>query len=209
MKPPLSAVLWDVGGIVYVTPFELAGELEAAHGLPPGTLPRGPFADGGDGDYAAVDAGVLPEPAYWRRSRRALLEAGVDVDVHRDIRWQGHERVEVLPVLRAVAASGYRQGVLTNDASGFLGVGWRSTWPWRHLFDAVVDSVEIGVRKPHPDAYRAAADALRQPPEACLFVDDLTVNVDAARAVGMAALRFDVTDPAGSAAAVLAHTGLA
>ena len=66
----------------------------------------------------------------------------------------------------------------------------------------------IGVRKPHPDAYRAAADALRVAVEECLFVDDLTVNVDAARAAGMAALRFDVMDPAGSVAAILRSIGL-
>jgi len=44
--------------------------------------------------------------------------------------------------------------------------------------------------------------------EECLFVDDLTVNVDAARAAGMAALRFDVMDPAGSVAAILKRIGL-
>ena len=204
----LRAVVWDMGGILYVTPFEVAGELEAAYGLAPGTLPRGPFADGDDRGYAEVDAGALPEPEYWRRSRQALLTAGIDVDVHRDIRWEGRERAEVLRVLRTIAASRYRQGMLTNDASAFLGPDWRLRWSWSHLFDAMVDSVDIGVRKPHPDAYRAAADALRVAVEECLFVDDLTVNVAAARAAGMAALRFDVMDPAGSAAAILGHPGL-
>lgn len=204
----LRAVVWDMGGILYVTPFEVAGELEAANGLAPGTLPRGPFARGEDPGYAAVDAGALPEPEYWRRSRRNLLGAGVDVDVHRDIRWEGRERAEVFRVLHAIAGSRYRQGLLTNDASAFLGPGWRSRWPWSQLFDAMVDSVDIGVRKPHPDAYRAAADALRVVVGECLFVDDLTVNVDAARAAGMAALRFDVTDPAGSAAAILSRIRL-
>jgi FMN phosphatase YigB (HAD superfamily) len=204
----LRAVVWDVGGILYVTPFEVAAELEAANGLAPGTLPRGPFAGAVDRDYAAVDAGALPEPEYWRRSRRALLAAGVDVDVHRDIRWDGRERAEVVGVLRAIAASRLRQGLLTNDATAFLGPGWRSSWPWAGLFDAMADSVDLGVRKPHPDAYRAAAAALHAGVEECLFVDDLTVNVDAARAAGMAALRFDVLDPAGSAAAILRRIGL-
>ena len=205
---PVGAVVWDMGGILYVTPFEVAAELEAANGLAPGTLPRGPFADGDDRDYAEVDAGALPEPEYWRRSRQNLLTAGIDVDVQRDIRWEGRERTEVFRALHAIAGSRYRQGLLTNDASAFLGPDWRSRWPWSHLFDAMVDSVDIGVRKPHPDAYRAAADALRVAVEECLFVDDLTVNVDAARAAGMAALRFDVMDPAGSVAAILRSIGL-
>jgi len=204
----LRAVVWDMGGILYVTPFEVAAELEAANDLAPGTLPRGPFADGDDRGYAEVDTGALPEPEYWRRSRQALLTAGIDVDVHRDIRWEGRERTEVFGVLRVIAESRYRQGLLTNDASAFLGADWRSSWSWSHLFDAMVDSVDIGVRKPHPDAYRAAAAALRVAVEECLFVDDLTVNVEAARAAGMAVLRFDVMDPAGSVAAILRRIGL-
>jgi putative hydrolase of the HAD superfamily len=204
----LRAVVWDMGGILYVTPFEAAAELEAANGLAPGILPRGPFADGDDRGYAEVDAGALPEPEYWRRWRQNLLTAGIDVDVHRDILWEGRERAEVFRVLHVIAESRYRQGLLTNDASAFLGPDWQSRWSWSHLFDATVDSVDIGVRKPHPDAYRAAADALRVAVEECLFVDDLTVNVDAARAAGMAALRFDVMDPAGSAVAILRRIGL-
>ena len=101
MTEPVSAVIWDVGGIVYRTPFEVFDRLEVERGLPPGTLPRGPFGPG-DPDYDAVDDGRIPEPEYWNAMRRRLLDRGVDVDVHRDISWPGLERPEVLEVMQAL-----------------------------------------------------------------------------------------------------------
>ena len=53
-------------------------------------------------------------------------------------------------------------------------------------FDAVVLSEHEGVRKPDPEIYLIAAKKLGEPPEACVFVDDVPRNVDGARAVGMA-----------------------
>jgi glucose-1-phosphatase len=202
MTEPVSAVIWDVGGIVYRTPFEVFDRLEVERGLEPGTLPRGPFGPG-DPDYDAVDDGRIPEPEYWNAMRRRLLDRGVDVDVHRDISWPGLERPEVLEVMQALTGR-VRQAVLTNDATAFLGIGWQQTWSGRSFVETVLDSVALGVRKPHPDAYLAAAAAIGEPLQQCLFVDDLTVNVAAARAVGMRAVRFDVTDAGHGARAVLA-----
>jgi putative hydrolase of the HAD superfamily len=196
----VTAVIWDIGGIVYVTPFEVFDRLESERGLPAGTLPRGPF--GTDPDYRAVEDGRAAEPDYWAAMRHRLLSRGIDLDVHRDITWLGNERPEVLELMRTLQGR-VRQAVLTNDASAFLGQGWQQHWPHRSLVDAVLDSLTLGVRKPHPDAFRAAAAAIGEPLHRCLFVDDLSVNVHAAREVGMQAVCFDVTDPAAGVRAVL------
>jgi len=203
----VRAVVWDMGGIIYRTPFEVAPELEAARGLPPGTLPRGPFSVEPDLDYAAVDAGTLPEPEYWRRSRDRLVASGIDLDWHRDIDWAGRERPEVLAALRTLHGR-LPQGMLTNDASAFLGPNWQESWPHRDLFEVVIDALQLGVRKPDHRAYLAVADAMGLAAADCLFVDDLTVNVRASLAAGMPACRFDVTDPAGSSAEVLSLAGV-
>jgi FMN phosphatase YigB (HAD superfamily) len=64
------------------------------------------------------------------------------------------------------------------------------------------------VLKPDPAAFRAAAAELGEDPRRCLFVDDLAANLDGARAVGMSAQLFEVTDAAGSVARVLDAVGL-
>jgi nitrite reductase/ring-hydroxylating ferredoxin subunit/FMN phosphatase YigB (HAD superfamily) len=199
-------VIWDMGGIVYPTPFEVFDSVEKARGLPAGALPRGPFAPDGDALYEAVDSGELPEPDYWSIRQSEWQARGVDVDVHRDIDWSGRERREVVGLLERIGQR-LPQLVLTNDATAFLGAGWRESWTLRHHFAGLVDSVDLGVRKPAAGAYVAAAAALGLATDQCLFIDDLSVNVVAARSAGMPAERFDVTDVPASLARIAAAAG--
>lgn len=203
----VQAVVWDLGGILHPTPFELADELEVDLGLPRGLLPRGPFGPEPDPDYEALDRGEIDEPEYVARSRARLAARGVDIDLRRVIRWDGRDRPEVVAAMHRIAGR-YRMALLTNDATTWLGPGWHRDWYLRDLFEVVMDAAEEGIRKPHPEIYRRIARALDLPPGRCLFVDDLRVNVEGARAVGMEAFRFEVTDPTGSVDRLLATLGL-
>ncbi len=197
MKRSIEGVIWDMGGILHPTPFELLADIEAAHGLPIGTLPRGPFEPGGDPEYEAVRRGELEEPEYYRRFARRLGEAGLAIDLRSTIDWSGRDRPEVVAAMRRLGRR-YRQAILTNDASHWLGPNWHADWWLRDVFAAIVDSAEVGVRKPAAPIYLRSAEALGLAPEACLFVDDLPVNVAGAEAVGMEGFWFDVADPRGS-----------
>jgi epoxide hydrolase-like predicted phosphatase len=88
-------------------------------------------------------------------------------------------------VVLAARAAGIRTALLSNswgldyDRSG-----------WDELFDAVVISGEVGLRKPEPEIYRLAAERLGLPPEECVFVDDLAPNVRGAAKVGMVGVHY-------------------
>ena len=89
-----------------------------------------------------------------------------------------HEMYDVLRALRA-------QGVLT----GLLSNSWGNEYPrdlWSELFDAVVISCEVGLRKPDPAIFQHAVDLLGLTPAECVFIDDIEHNVRAAEAIGMA-----------------------
>jgi putative hydrolase of the HAD superfamily len=64
------------------------------------------------------------------------------------------------------------------------------------LFEVVVDSAFVGMRKPEPEIYALTLDRLGVPAEACLFVDDIDINCAAARDAGMAAVHFTETEQA-------------
>lgn len=194
------AVVWDMGGILYQTPFEALADAERTQGWPAGTLPQGPFGVEPD-EYASVESGALTEPEYWAVHNDKVRATGLDFDVYRDIDWRDRSRPEVWELIRELHGR-ILQALLTNDASDWLGESWRETWPLATYFDAIVDVVSIGVRKPAPEPYLAVAEALGLPPESCLFVDDLPVNVEGARAVGMHAVHFDVTDASASVARI-------
>jgi epoxide hydrolase-like predicted phosphatase len=82
--------------------------------------------------------------------------------------------------LRRARAGGIKTALLSNS--------WGMDYPregWDELFDAVVISGEVGMRKPEPDIYRHVADRLGLAPDRCVMVDDITSNVKGAMAVGM------------------------
>jgi putative hydrolase of the HAD superfamily len=198
----IEVVLWDIGQVLYQSPFERFTELERHVGMPDGTLPRGPFVPEGDPEYDRVDSGERDEPEYWRDIETLARETvpGLQLyDALRELGWEGRGRPVVLELLADIPTR-YRQAVLTNDATKFLGEGWKATWEYADRFEVIIDSLDIGVRKPEVAAYEAAVERLSVPADAVLFIDDLTVNVAGAREAGLQGFRFDTTDPAASVA---------
>lgn len=187
-----GAVLLDMGGVVIPTLFESV----AVAGFP-----GGPFR--GEAEYAAVERGEVAERDYWAR----LAERRPDLDVGALWRACSRVRVEVRAALDALAGR-VRLVAFTNDMAHWFGADWPGRFPELAGFDQVVEAARLGVLKPDPEAFRLAAGEIGEAPGRCLFVDDLAVNLDGAAAVGMQTLLFEVRDPAGSIAALLARLGL-
>lgn len=86
--------------------------------------------------------------------------------------------------VQAARAAGMATGLLSNS--------WGMDDYPRHLFpglfDVVVISAEVGMRKPEQRIFRHTAGLLGLTPQECVFIDDLEVNVVAAEAVGMTAV---------------------
>lgn len=198
----VEGIVFDMGGILHPTPFEVLPAIAHARGWPADVLPRGPFAPEGDEDYGRVDRGEIREPQYWRRVSERLAGRGLAFDVHDVVDWEGRDRVEVVEAIRRLGRR-YRIGLLTNDATDWLGPGWRHTWWLRDAFSVMVDAAEEGLRKPAPEIYLRCADRLGLAPQRIAFVDDLTVNVEGARTAGMLGFWFDVTDARGSVGRLL------
>jgi putative hydrolase of the HAD superfamily len=82
----------------------------------------------------------------------------------------------------AARRAGIRTGLLSNS----WGEGRYQRDRFGELFDAVVISGEVGLRKPDPAIYLLAAESLGLEPAACVFVDDFAVNLEPAEELGMA-----------------------
>jgi FMN phosphatase YigB (HAD superfamily) len=191
-RAPIGTVLLDMGGVVIPTLFEST----RVPGFPAG--PTGP-----DAEYRAVESGVEQEREYWAR----LARRRPDLDIGALWRDCSYVRAEVVGLLARLAGR-VRIVAFTNDMAHWFGPDWPARFPAVNRFDAVLEAAKLGVLKPDPGAFTAAAAALGEDPRRCLFVDDLAANLDGARAVGMSAQLFDVTDPAGSATRVLDALGL-
>ena len=102
---------------------------------------------------------------------------------------------DLVAFLRAARETGYRLALLTNNVQEWE-PRWRPKWPIDELFETVVDSGFVGMRKPDPEIFELTLHRLELPADACVFIDDLEHNVVAAREVGLHAVHFRDTQQA-------------
>jgi putative hydrolase of the HAD superfamily len=210
-----DALVFDFGGPVLRTGFELVPALERRVGLPLGTYRRrGPFDPAGDRAWRRLQAGEITEPNYWRGFAAELADTTRDPGLRGlmralyDLPEADLIRPEAQLVLDAAKSAGLRTGVLTNDLALFHDSAWIEGIEFLKAVDAVVDGSVTGVLKPDPGAYQAIAWELDVAMSRMAFVDDQPRNVAGARAVGVTAVLFDVTRPAESFRELARLTGL-
>ncbi len=188
----ITTVVLDLGGVVVPTLFEVVRDRD---------LPGGPF--GNDERYADVERGRLQEREYWAE----LSRTRPDLDIGDFMRTRLFIRGEIREMLRELGGR-VQIAALTNDMAHWFGPDWTQRFPEFANFDRLLEAARSGVLKPDPSVFRWALGRLGEPPGACLFVDDLTANLNGARAAGMQTELFDVTDPAESITRIVARLGL-
>jgi putative hydrolase of the HAD superfamily len=97
--------------------------------------------------------------------------------------------------MRDLRERGYRMALLTNNVREWQPL-WRGMLPVDDIFEVLVDSGFVGMRKPDAEIYELTLERLGLSAEECLFVDDTEVNCETARALGMAVVHFRSTDQA-------------
>ena len=96
---------------------------------------------------------------------------------------------QMIELMEELRDRGLRMAMLTNNVREWEPV-WRSMLPVDEIFEFVVDSAFVGCRKPDREIYEIVLERLGLPAEACLFIDDVDVNIQAAREIGLAAVHF-------------------
>lgn len=113
---------------------------------------------------------------------------------------------EMVDLVRQLRAGGIRTGLLTNNVREFKPL-WRPLLAFEELFDDIVDSHEVGMRKPNPAIYQLALTRLSARPERSVFLDDVQSNVDAATNLGLFGVLVE-EDSAAARSTVAALAGL-
>jgi len=106
-----------------------------------------------------------------------------------------HPNERLIEYMRSLKDRGYRMAICTNNVREWEPL-WRAKLPVEEIFTVVVDSGFVGMHKPEPEIYALTLERLGVPAGATLFVDDVELNCDAARALGMHAVWFRSTDQA-------------
>jgi haloacid dehalogenase superfamily, subfamily IA, variant 3 with third motif having DD or ED len=106
-----------------------------------------------------------------------------------------HPNEPMIDLMREAKEGGHRMGMLTNNVREWEPL-WRSMLPVDEIFEVVVDSGFVGYRKPDREIYEITLERMGVSSEECLFIDDIDVNCDAARELGMSAVHYQHNDQA-------------
>ena len=99
----------------------------------------------------------------------------------------------LIEYMRTLRGRGYRMAICTNNVREWE-TRWRAMLPVGEIFDVVVDSAFVGVRKPEPRIYELTLERLGVDAGATLFIDDIEINCDAARELGLRTVWFRSTE---------------
>jgi putative hydrolase of the HAD superfamily len=195
MSRSVRAVLWDFGGVITTSPFEAFARYERENDLPVDLIRGLNAANHHENAWARFERNQVPFDEFCTLYEKEAAEAGYHLDARAVIAClSGDVRAQMVDALRAIRRHGLKQACLTNNFFRFDDAPTKvERSPILDLFDAIVESSVVGVRKPEPEFYRIACRALEIEPTDAVMLDDLGVNLKPAREMGMATIK--VTDP--------------
>jgi putative hydrolase of the HAD superfamily len=189
----IEAVIWDFGGVLTTSPFDAFERFETERGLPAGIIRRTNATNHWDNAWAQFERAEVDLEAFDRLFAAESLALGAEVR-GKDVLplLSGDLRHEMVEALRRVAAK-FKTGCITNNlpANAIGSAGGRSLYiaEVMALFNHVIESAKIGLRKPDPRIYQMMVEALGADSRRCIYLDDLGVNLKPARDMGMTTIK--------------------
>lgn len=195
-RGPARAVVCDFGGVLTVPLIEAFAAYQDQSGTSLQDLGRAmqaaTGAAGGEHPLFMLEKGLISEAEFLRRLEEQLPD-GVHLHGFREIYFEAlHPNAELIEYMRGLRGRGLRMAMLTNNVREWEPL-WRAKLPVDEIFELVVDSAFVGMRKPEPGIYELTLERLGDgiAAEDCVFLDDIQPNVDAALTIGMRAVRFE------------------
>jgi putative hydrolase of the HAD superfamily len=186
----IAAVVFDFGGVFTPSPFEAVATAGAVVGLDADESMLavfGPYDRDTDHPWHQAERGELDLAAVREHILDAARSAGYELDLFEVLASMAGSvvRDDMVERTRQLRRDGYRTAMITNNVAEFREY-WRSMLPLDELFDLVVDSSEVGMRKPDPRIFELVLEQLGGiEPERSVFLDDYFGNIVAAEALGM------------------------
>ena len=195
---PITAVLWDFGGVILTSPFDAFAGFERRNGLPEGLIRRINATNPDTNAWARLERSEVDLDGFCALFADEGQAHGHAIDGRALLGLlSGDVRPQMVEALRRCKTAGYKLGCLTNnvntgreenDSARSAAVAEAMS-----LFDHVTESRLMGVRKPEVRFYELACEALAIQPGDAVFLDDLGINLKPAAALGMRTIK--VVDP--------------
>ena len=198
--PEIRAALFDFGGVILSSPFEAFARYETAQGLPDGFI-RGLNATNPDSNaWAQLERGHVPFDEFCRLYEGEATAAGFDIDAREVMALlSGDVRPTMVQAVQRCKER-LKTACLTNNFVSFDDFPVEARADGRDdvlaMFDVIIESSKVGVRKPDPRFYEIACEELGIEPHEAVFLDDLGINLKPAKAMGMVTIKVGDPDDA-------------
>jgi len=189
----IEAVIWDFRGVLTTSLFEAFSRFERDRGLPADIVRRTNAANHLENAWAKFERAEVDMETFDKLFAEESKALGAEVR-GKDVLplLQGDLRPEMVEALKRIKVR-CKTGCITNNlpANAMGSTSGRSLYVAEVmvLFDHVIESARIGLRKPDPRIYLMMIDALKVDPAKCVYLDDLGVNLKPAREMGMTTIK--------------------
>ena len=190
------AVLFDLGGVVFDSPLDAFAQYELEAGIPANFIRTLNATNSDANAWARFERAELDRDAFVTAFEAESLAAGQQLSGLRVLEsLKGDVRPAMVDALRRLKETELRTAAVTNNVAP-LASGERDVSDLLGLFDVVVESSVVGVRKPEEAFYLLALEELGVAAHECVYLDDLGVNLKPARALGMTTIKVADADTA-------------
>jgi len=192
----IRAVIFDFGGVFTSSPFEAFARYERGRGFPEGLIRKINSANHLENAWARFERAELDLDGFDAAFAAEAQAFGFEVP-GRDViaLLSGDVRPEMVEALRRIKTR-FKTGCITNNVPSMQAIGAdRPDNLYRReiveMFDSLIESSKVGLRKPDPRIYTMMCEALSVVPEECVYLDDLGGNLKPARAMGMITIKVE------------------
>ena len=185
-----KAILWDFGGVVTSSPFEAFNEFESANDLPLDLIRTINSENPDMNAWAQFESNSITIDQFDDLFLKEAKAKGFDIKGRDIIKLlKGSIRENMVSFLRELK-SNFKLGCITNNVKPSSEENTdNETKEAMSIFDHVIESSIVGIRKPNPEIYMMSCDALNVSPDQCIYLDDLGINLKPARELGMTTIK--------------------
>ena len=195
-KLRFSSVFWDFGGVITSSPFEAFSKFEIANQLPKDFIRKVNSTNHKSNAWAKLEQSKITLDEFDKLFREESKSLGNEVSGSEILSLlQGEVRPEMVRALEKLKAENFKLACLTNNFNSgdknqsALDDANQERLKIMNNFDHIIESKELGIRKPDLDFYLKALEITGADPKETIFLDDLGINLKPAKELGMATIK--------------------
>ncbi len=191
-----KAIIWDFGGVITSSPFEAFNKFELSNNLPKDIIRSINSENPNNNAWAKFERNDIGLDEFDELFSIESKKRGYEISGKNVVKLLSGEIRESMVDFLLLLKNNFKLGCITNniqnhkkerinhlsDASKVM-----------EIFDHIIESSKVGIRKPDPKIYYMSCDALGVDPTECIYLDDLGINLKPARKIGMTTIK--VIDP--------------